>query len=152
MITMTRDFSLSMQTTLGFEQCLHFLRQSLRRDGFRIVAEIPFQREFERHVGLPWQKYTVLVVWNPLLAYQALLNDRDAGIFMPLHFIVAESGVHTVVAATNYSLFARTSGNMGLQLLARDLTRKIRQFFAELGMREESTARTTSCTPPKEVL
>lgn len=137
MITMTRDCSLSMQTTLTFDQCLAFLRQSLREESFRIVAEVSFHREFERHVGLRCQNYTVLVVWSPLLAYQALLSDRDAGIFMPFHFVVAENEKSTLIAATNHALFGRVTGKIGVQVLARDLTRKIRQIFSKLSAREK---------------
>ncbi|MFQ5740809.1 MAG: DUF302 domain-containing protein [Acidobacteriota bacterium] len=151
MITVTRDFSLSMQTTQPFDQCLAFLRQSLRQAGFRILAEVPFHREFERHVGLGCQNYTVLIVWSPFLAYQALLSDRDAGIFMPFHFIVAENGKSTLVAATNHALFGRASGKIGVQVLARDLTRKIRQIFSELAAREKSAPHTPLQPQRREV-
>lgn len=132
MITLTRDFSLSMLTSLPFGQCLNFLRESLRQEGFRIVAEIPFHDEFERHMGLSWQNYTVLIVWNPFWAYQAVLSDRDAGIFMPFHFVVAENRESTLIAATNHALFGRIIGTLGVQVLARDLTRKIREIFSDL--------------------
>ena len=116
---------------------MNLLRESLRHNGFRIVAEIPFHREFERHVGLGCQNYTVLVVWSPWLAYQAFLSDRDAGIFMPFHFLVAENGKSTLVAATNHALFGQITGKLGVQVLARVLGRKIRQIFSELSAREK---------------
>ena len=137
MISMTRDFSLSILTSLAFGQCLNLLRESLRHNSFRILAEIPFHREFERHVGLRWQNYTVLVVWNPFLAYRALLSDRDAGIFMPFNFLVSENGKSTLIAATNHSLFGQITGKIGVQVLARDLGRKIRQIFSEVSAHEK---------------
>lgn len=137
MMRMTRDFSHSAITTLPFEDALTFLRELLRVEGFRVVAEIPFHREFDRHVGLPWRRYTVLVVWNPFLAYQAVLSDRDAGIFMPFNFVVAENGSCTLVVATNHLLFGRLAGTIGVQVLARDLNRKIDCLLMRLANVEE---------------
>lgn len=150
MITMTRDISLSMLTALPFEQCLSFLRLALRREGFQVIAEVPFHREFERHVGLRWRNYTVLVVWSPFLAYQAVLSDRDAGMFMPFHFVVAENGESTLVAATNHALFGRTVGTIGVQVLARDITRKIRSIFSDLSARDPLAAQLSRNGTPKE--
>lgn len=79
MISVSRGSSLSMPTTLPFEECLNLVRQAVQREGFQVIAEIPFHREFDRQIGLPWKKYTVLILWSPFLAYQAILSDRDAG-------------------------------------------------------------------------
>jgi uncharacterized protein (DUF302 family) len=129
---MTQDFSHSAVTTLPFEDTVDFLKQSLQREGFRIVAEIEFHRELKRHVGLRWKNYTVLVVWSPFLAYQGLLSDRNAGTFMPFNFVVADNGESTLVAATNHLLFGRLAGTIGVQILTRDLSRKISGIMSEI--------------------
>lgn len=147
MITLTRGFSLSMMTTLPFEQCLFLLRDAIRLEGLQVLAEIPFHREFERKVGLPWNKYTVLVVWSPFLAYQALLSDRDAGIFMPFHFVVAEDKDLTLVAATDHGLFGRITGKVGVVVLARQLASKIRLIFSALADCEKEPPEL--CVPPE---
>ncbi len=152
MSTMTREYSLSIQTLVEFEPCLRFLRQTLRHKGFHILAEVPFHREFERHLGLNWQNYTVLVVWSPFLAYQALLSDGDAGIFIPFHFVVAENGKTTLVAATNHDLFGQVTGKIGLRVLARHLTGKIREVFSELAARGNLQAPSPRRVETKEAL
>lgn len=134
---MTRDFSHSAITALSFEESLSLLRDLLHNEGFRVVAEIPFHREFERHVGLQWRNYTVLVVWNPFLAYQGVLSDRDAGIFMPFNFVVADNGSSTLIVATNHLLFGRLAGTIGVQVLARDLNRKIDRILSQVSDIEE---------------
>jgi uncharacterized protein (DUF302 family) len=138
MMRMTREFSHSAITTLPFNECLEFLRKQLVREGFQVVVEIPFHREFERHVGLRWKNYTVLVVWSSFLAYQGLLSDRDTGIFMPFNFVVADNGSSTLVVATNHLLFGRLAGTIGIQVLARDLTSKINRILCEIAEHEES--------------
>lgn len=147
---MKQELSLSTVTALPFEECLWSLREAARREGFQVLAEVPFHSEFQQHVGLPWKKYTVLVVWSPFLAYQALLSDRDAGIFMPFHFVVAEGEDSTLVAATDHALFAGISGRLGVVVLARHLTNKIRLIFSELAALEKVLASPSAAKLNKE--
>ena len=137
MRSLTRDFSISIQTAIPFEECLSLLRGILDQEGFQPLAVIPFHREFERQMGVRWHRYTVLVVWSPFPAYQAVLSDQDAGIFMPFHFIVSDDGDHTTVAVTNLSLFGELTGTIGVQILVRDLVRKIQQILSQLSTSEE---------------
>ncbi|MHB8525323.1 MAG: DUF302 domain-containing protein [Candidatus Acidiferrales bacterium] len=137
---MNRKLAISAETTLPFRQCLDSLRQQLARAGFRIITEVSFDREFEQHVGLKWRRYTVLLVWNAFQAYEALLGETEAGIFLPLHFLVAEGESATTVAGTNVALLAQTTGNVGLQLLARNLGCQIQKIFFELKKQEATPA------------
>lgn len=136
MTTMTRDFSFCLRTTLGFQECLDLLRQKLQREGFRLVSEVQFHRELEKTVGLRWQKYTVLVIWSPFHAYQALLSDRDGGLFMPFNVVVAEDMGYTSVSVTNHALAGFSDGPIGIQVLVRELNRKMREIFLELASHE----------------
>lgn len=148
MTTMTRDFSFSLRTTLGFQECLDLLRQKLQREGFRIVSEVHFDREFEKTVGLRWQRYTVLVIWNPFRAYQALLSDHDGGLFIPFNVVIAEDMGYTSVSVTNHASTGFVDGPIGIQVLVRELNRKMREIFLELGSHEV----TTSCMAEKRAL
>jgi uncharacterized protein (DUF302 family) len=136
MTTMTRDFSFSLRTTLGFQDSLDLLRQKLQCEGFRVVSEVQFHREFEKTVGLPWGKYTVLVIWSPFHAYQAVLSDRDGGLFMLFNVVVAEGTGYTSIAVTNHALAGFNQGPIGIQVLVRELNCKMRQIFLELASHE----------------
>lgn len=150
MTTMTRDFSFSLRTTLGFQECLDLLRQKLQREKFRIVSEVQFHREFEKNVGLQWQKYTVLVIWSPFHAYQALLSDRDGGLFMPFNVVVAEDRGYTSISVTNHASAGFTDGPIGIQVLVRELNRKMREIFLELASHEVIPEHATSKGPHRE--
>ena len=153
MHTMTRDLSFSIRTTLGFQESLDFLRQELQREGFRVVSEIQFHREFEKTVGLSWQKYTVLVVWSSFHAYQALLSDQDGGLFVPFNLVVAEDSGTTFIATTNHSLSGGLAGSpIGIQVLVRELNRKMRQIFLGLTSHEVTPSHTAPKRSQKEAL
>lgn len=150
MTSMTRESSFSVQTTLDFQCCLDLLRECLRVEGFRVAAEIPFDREFKKNVGLAWQRYTVLVVWSPFCAYQALLSDRDGGLIVPFNLVVAETDASTLLIATNRGMYQRMDGPIGIQVLLRELNRKIRQIFLCVGEHEPDCNRGTVLTEARE--
>jgi len=127
-----RELSISVETPLGFDECLGCLRTILRQASFSIIAEIPFDREFKEHLGLSWRRYTVVVVWSPFHAYQGVLNDQEAGILLPFHFVVAETTDGTSVAATNLGLLGDLAGRIGLRLVGANLTRHIQQTLDQL--------------------
>lgn len=151
MRTTTRDFSFSVRTTLGFPETLDILRQKLQREGFRVVSEVHFHREFEKTVGLSWRKYTVLVVWNSFHAYQALISDQDGGLFVPFHLVVAEDSRNTLIATKNHGLNGSLAEiPIGIQVLVRELNRKMRQIFLELARHEVVPEDATAKYSPRE--
>lgn len=122
MDTTTLDFSLSVQTSIGFEESLDLLRKKLQRESFWVVSEVRCHRKFEREVGLRWRKYTVLTVCSPFLAYFDVVVAADVG--------------STLIATTNHSWAGPNLSSIGTQVLARELHRKLRQIFAELPTHE----------------
>lgn len=134
----TREFSLSIKTPLEHQRTLQLLRTALDRESFRILAEVPFHREFEKSMGVRATPYTVLVIWAPFHAYRAVLSDRDGGLFVPFSLLVAEHENGTVVAAVNHMLFGRASGSLGVHALARELNEQIRRIFVRITAGEVS--------------
>ena len=116
------------------------LKGILGREGCRILAEVPFHVEIEREIGLRLRNYTVLVVWDPFQTYQGLLSDRGAGLFLPFHFLVADKGTSTLIAALNHELIARSASTLGVRLLLRNSERKIRSIFSQLYRRDPSAS------------
>jgi uncharacterized protein (DUF302 family) len=136
----SHEISISVETPLPFGECLVRLRRILSHAGFRVLAEVPFHREFEEHLGLKWPRYTVLVVWSPFHAYQSVLNDAEAGILLPFHIVVAEREKGTLVAATNLSLLGHMTGRIGLRLVGNDLTKQIQRILDQLRVRQAEQA------------
>lgn len=131
-----RDLSISVRTRTSYQQALPSLREALKRHDFEVLCELPLDRELPRKVGMRWQHYTVLVVWSPFTAYQALLSDRDGGLLVPFNICMAEDRTSTFVAVMNHAALSGNGGTIGVQVLVRDLTRKMRQVLAELAMQE----------------
>jgi F-type H+-transporting ATPase subunit gamma len=73
--------SISIRTRLGFEECLNLLRQKLRREQFRVAAEIQIDREFENNLGVRWGRSAVLaeIVLTKLMEALSGLNAAPEG-------------------------------------------------------------------------
>jgi uncharacterized protein (DUF302 family) len=129
---MTGPFSISVDSTLGVEECLGLLRQKLQQQELRIVTQIQFHREFEKSLGVCRQKYTVLVILSPFHAYQALLCGLDGGLFLPFNVLVAEDASSTLISTTNHSFAGLSNGPIAIQVLVRELNRMMWQIFQEI--------------------
>ena len=151
MVMMKREFSLAVETKLDYQRCLQSLRESLQQHGFKIISQVPFHREFERQIGMQWDRYTVLVAWSPFHAYQALLSHKDGGLLMPFNIVVAEDGGSTFVAAINHAVLSGYAP-VGIQILANDLAIKIREVLLSLAVDDaRSIQPATPSAEPKEV-
>ncbi len=151
---MTRGFCFSTRTTVGFRQCLDLVRQKLEREGFRVVSEVDFRREFEKTSGLAWRNYTVLVLWSSFHAFQALISDQEyGGLFVPFSLVVAEDSETTFLATANYALNGGLAESpIGIQVLVRELHRKMRQIILELASQEAMSKHTTGKARQKEAV
>jgi len=125
---------ISMRTSLQFEECLGLLRQKLHRDEFRVVAQIRFDREFKNTLGVDSRKCTVLVVWNSFYAYQALLCGVSEGLFLPFNISVSDEDGSTLITTTNHSFAGCSHGPIGVQILARELNRRMELILMELAV------------------
>ena len=136
MTTAVRDFSFSARTGMPYERVLSFLREAVKHDGFEVLFELPLDRALERKVGVRCQPCTVLVIWSPFDAYQAVLSDRDGGLLVPFNVTVTEQGDSTVVAATNHAALSLNGAPIGVQVLVQALARKVRRIFLDLATKE----------------
>lgn len=136
MTTAMRDFSFSARTEMRYQRVLSVLRAALKRNGFEVLCELPLDQELERKVGLQCRHCTVLVVWSPFDAYQAVTSDRDGGLLVPFNLAVGEHEGSTVVGAINLAAANRHGGSLGVQVMAQSLAKKVRRVFLELATQE----------------
>jgi uncharacterized protein (DUF302 family) len=137
-----RNLSISVRTAASYQRTLPALREALKRHGFEILCECPVDQELVRKVGLswehlrlPWQHYTVFVVWSPFDAWPALLSDRDGGLLIPFNLCAVDDGRSTFVAMINHCGVMGSNGqSIGVQVLVRDLTRRAHEVLMEIAV------------------
>lgn len=141
MTPVVNGFSISAQRAGSYRQALAYLREELKRHGFEILSEFHVDSALERkvglnslHLGVPWKKCTVLVVWSPAEMCQALLSDHDGALLVPFNLCVAGDGNSTVAAVINpYGALIPRDGPIGIRLVIRNLTRRIYEVLETFG-------------------
>ncbi|HEX2917069.1 MAG TPA: hypothetical protein VHN81_01025 [Edaphobacter sp.] len=149
MTPIVNGFSISAQRAVGYQEAFPYLCDELRRHGFEILSELRVGPALEHelglswaHLGLPWQNYTVLVVWSPPDACQAVLSDRDGGLLAPFNICVVGNSQCTVAAVINYySALISRDGPIGIRLVIRNLTRRIYEVLQEFANEDRAFIR-----------
>jgi uncharacterized protein (DUF302 family) len=142
---------ISVRTTLPFEECLGLLRQKLQRERFRVVAQLQIDREFQNTLGVHWRKSTVLVVWDSFYAYQASLCGVN-GALLPFNISVSDEAGSTLIATTNQFAGGLGQGSIGVQILTRELNRRMEQILMEFAVYDTAAVGSVALERPKEAV
>jgi len=126
----TQPESLSCVIRRGFDETLAALRSALQREDIDVVCELPFDREFEKSMGVTCRRYSVLVVWSQFDTWRAVLTEKDAGLLMPFNIAVVEDGESTLVAVANWSHRHYSRPTVGISLMLHDAEAKVRRALA----------------------
>lgn len=130
---------IAVRTTMTRDRAIASLRDELPRRGFRIVTELPFDRELDTQIGVTASRYTVLVLWHPFSAYQALLSDPNGGLMVPFNVAVYENEGETTISVLSQPLLT-SDASLGVRVLGQELNRRMREVLLQLASYESSSA------------
>ncbi len=130
MVIATQLCSFSRLVPRGFEETLTVLRSALHHEGFEILCEVPFHREFQKSMGMTCRRCTVLVVWSQFDTWRAALTEDDAGLLMPFNIAVVEHGEATLVAVGNWSSRHLARATVGISLMLYKVRARMCRVFA----------------------
>lgn len=88
------DTSLDMTTVLrlDYDQALETTKAALKEQGFGVLSEIDFKATMKAKLDVDVQRYVMLGVCNPPLAYQAMSIDKTVGLMLPCSVVVYDNG------------------------------------------------------------
>ncbi|MTE15228.1 DUF302 domain-containing protein [Nocardia sp. CT2-14] len=84
-----------------FADAVERTRESLRRQGFGILAEIDLREVLREKTGEDIEEYLILDVCHPRLAAQALATDRQAGLLVPYRVVLRGDDTGIVIEAAD---------------------------------------------------
>ena len=95
--------SLAYQLTLDkpFEQAIEIVTSALKEEGFGVLTEVDVKNTFKTKLDVEFEKYVILGVCNPPLAYKVLSSDPLVGLLLPCNVTVREVGGKSEVAIIN---------------------------------------------------
>ncbi len=95
----TKQYGMSVHTSLSPEAAEAHIRQSLSDEGFGILSEIDVAATLKAKLGVERKPYKILGACNPPLANRALQADESIGLLLPCNVVVYEDEDGTVVSA-----------------------------------------------------
>jgi uncharacterized protein (DUF302 family) len=110
---------------------------TLAAEGFGVLTAIDVRTTFRNQLGVEFEPYVILGVWNADLAWRALHADQNLGLFLPCNVIVHQRGDRSSVAAVDPErLWSLAGDDPELREIAEDAAARLRRAIDALGRTE----------------
>lgn len=112
---------------------LKLVREALQDAGLSILGEVDLFGGLGRDADAASQPCRVIYIDSPLLLFEALVLDRAAAVFLPLHVVVREDGEHTRLHWINPAAILGMRLPAGAAVPLFDLQTRVSEALAPLG-------------------
>ena len=126
------NYGFSKTTQLSFDDALHKAAQELQKESFGVITTIDIQKTMKNKLNVDFQKYIILGVCNPPLAYRALQTEEEIGLLLPCNVIVYEKGNNVVVAAFNPQVMTLVMENPEMNSIAQEVKARLERVIAAI--------------------
>ena len=121
------QYSISKKTgILDFENAIERTKEALLEQGFGVLTEIDVKTTLKKKMGVEYEKYVILGACNPQLAYRALQEEKEVGLFLPCNVIVYEMGSDIIVSSISPLVAMAAIDNAKLNEVAKEAENKLR--------------------------
>jgi len=126
-------YGYSKTLNVSYEDALVRVTEELKKEGFGVITEIDVKETFKKKLGMDFKKYKILGACNPNIAYRALNQETELGLFLPCNVIVYENEQgKTVVTAINPIVALSRIDNPQLEPIAREVSGRLQQVIAAI--------------------
>jgi uncharacterized protein (DUF302 family) len=120
-------YAYKKQVNGTYEDAVTRTRTELKKEGFGVITEIDVQKTVKEKLGKECEKYVILGACNPPFAYQAIMAERDIGLFMPCNVVVYEHQGKVFLASVKPTQAMSMTGNKSLEPLAEQVEAKLKK-------------------------
>lgn len=125
-------YTLSGTTSLSFADAVARVRETLKDEGFGVLAEIDVQATLRQKLGEETDPYLILGACNPPYAHRALQAEPELGTLLPCNVVVYEHEGITHVSAADPVALLGIVGNPALDGIAAQVREKIERAVARV--------------------
>ena len=126
------QYKFTKKLSLSFKEALKKTKSELEKEGFGVLTEIDVKATLKNKLGKDFDNYIIYGVCNPPLAYEALLAQKDIGLFLPCNIIVYEEGDKSVVSAIMPTIALQIVSNSAVDKIAKIAEEKIKIVIASI--------------------
>ncbi|HUK56766.1 MAG TPA: DUF302 domain-containing protein [Nitrospiria bacterium] len=117
----------------SYEDALVKVTEELKKEGFGVITEIDVKETLKKKLGVDFKKYKILGACNPSMAYRALSQETELGLFLPCNVIVYENTQgKTVVSAIDPIVALSRIDNPQLEPIAKEISARLQQVIASI--------------------
>ncbi|MFC2102524.1 DUF302 domain-containing protein [Bacteroidota bacterium] len=118
----------------SFDETTTRVKELLKENGFGVITEIDMDQKIkEKLEGVEMNRYRLLGVCNPKLAYDALQAEENIGLFLPCKMIIKEIDKNTTeVISVDPGMMMKMLGNPNLIPIGDQVTTKLKAVIEAL--------------------
>jgi len=120
------SYSYSKTVGLDFDSAVRRVGEVLKDHGFGILTQVDVQATLRDKLGIEFDKYIILGICNPQLAYQALQAEYQVGLFLPCGLIVYQKDNQVSVAVLRPTTALSVVDNPTLNEIAKQAEVKLK--------------------------
>lgn len=126
-------YGLSIELDAPIDRAIAATKEALKSEGFGVLSEIDVRATLKEKIGADFQPYVILGACNPSLAFVALQDDIDTGLFLPCNVTVREEpDGRSVVSALDPNIMAGVSPSRELKDVAKLAREKLERVLEGL--------------------
>lgn len=116
-----------------FDKVRKKINRALQETGFEVICEINFSELIENRLGIKIKEYHILEILDPYTAFQFLLTELQAGLFIPLRLVICEDNSERItVFVLDPEEATNLTDNAALKLIGGEASEKLVNTLAGL--------------------
>ena len=132
MQTAHKDYVISAETDLSFDEAVNRTRDLLQAAGYGVLCEIDVKAKLEEKLGVEREPYMIIGACNPPLASEGLNAEPDLGALLPCNVVIYEREGRTRVAAVEPERMLSIVGNEELESIATRVREDLARVVEEI--------------------
>lgn len=126
-------FTLSGTTSLGFDDAVARVRETLKEEGFGVLTEIDVQSTLKEKLGEDIAPYLILGACSPPYAHRALELEKELGALLPCNVVIyTQSDTTTRVSAVDPVAMLGIVGRTDLEPIADEIQEKLERALEKV--------------------
>jgi uncharacterized protein (DUF302 family) len=126
-------YTLSGTTSLGFDDAVARVRETLKDEGFGVLTEIDVQSTLQEKLGEDIAPYLILGACNPSYAHRALELENELGALLPCNVVIyTQPDTTTRVSAVDPVAMLGIVGRTDLEPIADEIQEKLERALQKV--------------------
>ena len=130
----SKEYAFSTVLNTSYEEAVTKVTDTLKEEGFGILAEIDVKATLKKKLDKEFRKYVILGVCNPPFAHRSLEADLDVGLLLPCNVIVYETDdKKAYIAAINPVSALEIIQSQELRNIAEEVSERLERVVGRVG-------------------